>query len=97
MQLIVLFFFFFFGFPLSPSGFGSFLSEKLFMDMADRLSADGWKELGYLYVNIDDCWASKQRDDKGRLQADPKRSVTQSPSGTCLHPNARRISHLPYL
>lgn len=43
------------------------------MDMADRLSGDGWKALGYVYVNIDDCWASMQRDDKGRLQADPKR------------------------
>ncbi|CAJ1077147.1 alpha-N-acetylgalactosaminidase [Xyrichtys novacula] len=41
--------------------------------MADRLSEDGWRELGYVYVNIDDCWSSKQRDEKGRLQADPKR------------------------
>ncbi|XP_047430483.1 alpha-N-acetylgalactosaminidase [Mugil cephalus] len=49
------------------------ISEKLFMDMADRLSEDGWRELGYVYVNIDDCWASKTRDEKGRLQADPKR------------------------
>lgn len=53
--------------------FLSFLSEKLFMDMADRLSQDGWKELGYVYVNIDDCWSSMLRDAKGRLQADPKR------------------------
>ncbi|KAJ0026945.1 hypothetical protein NQD34_017945 [Periophthalmus magnuspinnatus] len=49
------------------------ISEKLFMDMADRLSEDGWKELGYVYVNIDDCWSSMQRDKDGRLQADPKR------------------------
>ncbi|KAI7792023.1 alpha-N-acetylgalactosaminidase [Triplophysa rosa] len=49
------------------------ISEKLFMDMADRLSEDGWKELGYVYVNIDDCWSSMQRDGQGRLQADPKR------------------------
>ncbi|RXN08179.1 alpha-N-acetylgalactosaminidase [Labeo rohita] len=49
------------------------ISEKLFMDMADRLSEDGWRELGYVYVNIDDCWASMQRDSQGRLQADPKR------------------------
>lgn len=48
-------------------------SENLFMDMADRLAEDGWKELGYVYVNIDDCWSSKQRDDQGRLQPDPKR------------------------
>lgn len=49
------------------------ISENLFIDMADRLSEDGWKELGYVYVNIDDCWSSKKRDENGRLQADPKR------------------------
>uniref|UniRef100_A0A8C6WQL1 Alpha-galactosidase n=1 Tax=Neogobius melanostomus TaxID=47308 RepID=A0A8C6WQL1_9GOBI len=49
------------------------ISEKLFMDMADRLSEDGWRELGYVYVNIDDCWSSMDRDKDGRLQADPKR------------------------
>lgn len=53
--------------------FLSFHSENLFTDMADRLSQDGWKDLGYVYVNIDDCWSSKQRDDKGQLQPDPKR------------------------
>ncbi|KAM8726686.1 alpha-N-acetylgalactosaminidase-like isoform 1-T2 [Acanthopagrus schlegelii] len=49
------------------------ISENLFIDMADRLAEDGWRELGYVYVNIDDCWSSKERDEKGRLQADPKR------------------------
>lgn len=53
--------------------FLSLHSENLFTDMADRLSQDGWKDLGYVYVNIDDCWSSKERDDKGRLQPDPKR------------------------
>uniref|UniRef100_A0A3Q3JUH5 Alpha-galactosidase n=2 Tax=Monopterus albus TaxID=43700 RepID=A0A3Q3JUH5_MONAL len=49
------------------------ISENLFIDMADRLSEDGWKELGYVYVNIDDCWSSMERDEQGRLQPDPKR------------------------
>nr|XP_057912665.1 alpha-N-acetylgalactosaminidase [Doryrhamphus excisus] len=49
------------------------IRQNLFTDMADRLSEDGWRELGYVYVNIDDCWASKQRDEHGRLQPDPKR------------------------
>lgn len=49
------------------------ISEKLFTDMADRLAEDGWRELGYVYVNIDDCWSSMERDRQGRLQADPKR------------------------
>ncbi|XP_076862432.1 alpha-N-acetylgalactosaminidase-like [Brachyhypopomus gauderio] len=49
------------------------ISEVLFRDMADRLAEDGWRELGYVYVNIDDCWSSKKRDEQGRLQPDPKR------------------------
>lgn len=49
------------------------ISESLFTDMADRLAEDGWRELGYVYINIDDCWSSKERDNQGRLQADPKR------------------------
>lgn len=56
--------------------------------MADRLSQDGWKDLGYVYVNIDDCWSSKERDEKGRLQPDPKRwelSVHGRPETMCSH------------
>ncbi|XP_070843167.1 alpha-N-acetylgalactosaminidase-like [Chaetodon trifascialis] len=49
------------------------ISETLFTDMADRLSEDGWRDLGYVYVNIDDCWSSMERDENGRLQPDPKR------------------------
>uniref|UniRef100_A0A8C6STJ4 Alpha-galactosidase n=1 Tax=Neogobius melanostomus TaxID=47308 RepID=A0A8C6STJ4_9GOBI len=49
------------------------ISEKLFMDMADRLSEDGWRELGYEYVIIDDCWMSRIRDKNGTLQPDPDR------------------------
>lgn len=28
-------------------------SEKLFMQMADRMAADGYKDAGYTYVSID--------------------------------------------
>ncbi|XP_028281345.1 alpha-N-acetylgalactosaminidase-like [Parambassis ranga] len=49
------------------------ISEDLFRDMADRLVEDGWKELGYEYVMIDDCWMSKLRDEQGRLQPEPSR------------------------
>ncbi|CAL1610792.1 unnamed protein product [Knipowitschia caucasica] len=49
------------------------ISEVLFRDMADRLYEDGWRELGYEYVIIDDCWMSKARDQDGRLQPDPDR------------------------
>ncbi|KAI1884954.1 hypothetical protein AGOR_G00215210 [Albula goreensis] len=49
------------------------ISEKLYMEMADMMVKDGWKDAGYEYVCIDDCWPSMDRDPKGRLQADPKR------------------------
>ena len=51
----------------------SLFSEKLYMAMADRIVSDGYKDAGYEYVHIDDCWAARQRDSKGRLQADPQR------------------------
>lgn len=41
--------------------------------MADRLAEDGYKEVGYEYIIIDDCWASKERDENDRLQPDPIR------------------------
>ncbi|NWX12500.1 NAGAB acetylgalactosaminidase, partial [Aegotheles bennettii] len=49
------------------------ISEWLIRDMADRMAEDGWREVGYQYVNIDDCWSAKKRDAAGRLVADPER------------------------
>lgn len=48
-------------------------SERLYMQMADMMVKEGWKEAGYEYVCLDDCWLSYYRDTKGRLQADPRR------------------------
>eukprot|EP01124_Arcella_intermedia_P032605 TRINITY_DN7633_c0_g1_i2.p1 TRINITY_DN7633_c0_g1~~TRINITY_DN7633_c0_g1_i2.p1 ORF type:complete len:398 (-),score=28.04 TRINITY_DN7633_c0_g1_i2:65-1258(-) len=47
------------------------IGEKLFRDMADRLVADGYSAVGYKYVDIDDCWLSKERDSQGRLTPNP--------------------------
>ena len=50
------------------------ISEKLYKDMADRLVSDGYKDVGYEFVNIDDCWAAMDRDpDTQKLVADPDR------------------------
>ncbi|XP_004611747.2 alpha-galactosidase A [Sorex araneus] len=49
------------------------ISEELFMKMADIMVSDGWKDAGYEYVCIDDCWMALGRDAKGRLRADPTR------------------------
>lgn len=43
------------------------------MEMADRLAMDGWRELGYEYVNIDDCWMANKRNMMGQLIPDPER------------------------
>lgn len=49
------------------------VSEKLFIQMADRVAEDGYKEAGYQYVCIDDCWSSPNRTIVGDLQPDPER------------------------
>ncbi|XP_005407010.1 PREDICTED: alpha-galactosidase A [Chinchilla lanigera] len=51
----------------------SCISEQLFMQMADLMVSDGWKDVGYEYLCIDDCWMAPQRDSEDRLQADPQR------------------------
>ncbi|XP_046546385.1 alpha-N-acetylgalactosaminidase-like [Haliotis rubra] len=49
------------------------VSEKLFMKMADIIAEEGYRELGYEYIGIDDCWPAKSRDADGNLVADPER------------------------
>jgi alpha-galactosidase len=49
------------------------INEQLIREVADVLVADGYKEAGYTYVVIDDCWSLKQRDPQGRLVADPEK------------------------
>ena len=43
--------------------FGSNISEQLIMEMADTMAAEGYREAGYEYVIIDDCWSLKERVD----------------------------------
>ncbi|KAK7874139.1 hypothetical protein R5R35_004680 [Gryllus longicercus] len=49
------------------------ISDRLFRLTADLLVSEGYAEAGYKYVIIDDCWLSKKRDSKERLQPDPER------------------------
>lgn len=64
--------------PTPPMGwnswnkFGCDVSEKLIMDMADAFVANGFKEAGYEYIVIDDCWQI-DRDSNGKIIADPER------------------------
>ena len=51
----------------------SCISENLYMAMADELVSGGYKDVGYNYVNIDDCWQNRSRDANGALQPDSER------------------------
>jgi alpha-galactosidase len=52
-------------------------TEKEIKKRADALVDSGLAELGYTWIFLDDCWASKERDNEGRLQPDAK----QFPNG----------------
>ncbi|XP_049541803.1 alpha-N-acetylgalactosaminidase [Anopheles darlingi] len=49
------------------------ISERLFKRMADLLVSEGYRDAGYEYVNIDDCWMAEERDEDGILQPDKER------------------------
>ncbi len=51
--------------------FGRNIDEKLIMETADAMVANGLLEAGYEYLVIDDCWAEMKRDENNRLVADP--------------------------
>lgn len=38
------------------------ISESMFKNAADYLVNGGYKDVGYEYVIIDDCWMEKERD-----------------------------------
>ncbi|KAL0372812.1 UNVERIFIED_CONTAM: Alpha-galactosidase 1 [Sesamum calycinum] len=56
--------------------FNCIIDEKVIRETADALVSTGLAKLGYIYVNIDDCWAELSRDDKGSLV--PKKSTFPS-------------------
>ncbi|KAL7635615.1 UNVERIFIED_CONTAM: hypothetical protein RMT77_013432 [Armadillidium vulgare] len=49
------------------------ISEDLFKTMADIIATEGYAQLGYDTVIMDDCWLSHERDADGKLQPDPDR------------------------
>ena len=53
------------------------MNEELIKQHADILSQPEWRNAGYEYVNIDDCWSDMERDANGRLVG----NSTRFPSG----------------
>ncbi|CAI0431360.1 unnamed protein product [Linum tenue] len=48
------------------------INETVIKETADALISTGLANLGYTYVNIDDCWSKVTRDAKGQMVPDPK-------------------------
>lgn len=67
--------------PTPPMGFNNWNSthcraefnEAMVKGIADIFVTKGLKDVGYEYVNLDDCWALPQRDTDGKLVPDPVR------------------------
>ncbi|WP_414636069.1 NPCBM/NEW2 domain-containing protein [Actinophytocola sp.] len=51
----------------------SIFNETTIKRVADAFVSSGLRDVGYQYVNIDDCWALPQRNAQGNLVADPAR------------------------
>jgi alpha-galactosidase len=51
----------------------STFNEASIRQVADSFVSLGLRDVGYQYVNIDDCWALPQRNAQGNLVADPAR------------------------
>jgi alpha-galactosidase len=49
------------------------IDEKLIESTADAMIANGMRDAGYVYVNLDDGWSTKDRDSSGNLVPDPLR------------------------
>lgn len=49
------------------------VNADLYKSMADEIVNRGLRELGYIYVNIDDCWSEKTRSPDGYLYPDSER------------------------
>lgn len=51
--------------------FGPNINDELIRTTADAMVENGLLEAGYNYLVIDDCWSLKERDENGKLVADP--------------------------
>ncbi len=53
--------------------FGPDINEQMVLEMADVIAGQGYRDAGYKYVVIDDCWSLRERDENGNLVADPEK------------------------
>ena len=53
--------------------FGEHIDEELIKKTADIMVESGLLDAGYEYLVIDDCWSLRERDENGKLVADPEK------------------------
>ena len=81
--------------PLGWNSWNTFtwdINESLIFEIADCMVKDGYKDAGYEYLVIDDCWSLKERDENGHLVADPKQGTEVWYVFLRRHPHLCRIS-----
>ena len=55
------------------NSFGPDINEQMVLEMTDVIAEKGYRDAGYKYVVIDDCWSLRERDENGNLVADPEK------------------------
>ena len=53
--------------------FGANINEEVVLTAAEKMVELGLSAYGYEYIVIDDCWSLRERDESGRLVADPEK------------------------
>ncbi len=87
--------------PTPPMGWNSWntfqtrIDEDLIKSTADAMIANGMRDAGYVYVNLDDGWSAKERDADGNLVGDPQRFPDGMKAlGDYLHARGLQIRNL---
>ena len=65
--------------PKPPMGWNAWnyfgpgkINEQVVRETADAMVEQGFRDAGYTYVSVDDCWMALERDANGDLQANPE-------------------------
>ena len=48
------------------------INERVVRETADAMAEQGFRDAGYVIVQVDDAWALQRRDENGDLVADPE-------------------------
>src|SRR5690606_21245090 len=53
--------------------FATDINEELIIGVADAMIENGMRDAGYIYINLDDGWMMRERDENGDLVPDPEK------------------------